>query len=52
MLQTLLRRLTPEGRANAIEQVRQETTATNFGRSILSRLSPQQLDRRGGNGGR
>jgi len=40
VLQTLLRRLSAEGRADAIELVRQETTATNFGRSILARLSP------------
>jgi len=47
VLQTLLRRLTPEGRAAAIELVRQETTATNFGRSILARLSPAVDQRRG-----
>ena len=40
VLQTLLRRLSAEGRSDAIELVRQETTATNFGRSILARLSP------------
>tara|TARA_B100000795_G_scaffold259739_1_gene234974 strand:- start:624 stop:1604 length:981 start_codon:yes stop_codon:yes gene_type:complete len=46
VLQTLLRRLSAEGRADAIELVRQETTATNFGRSILARLSPN-IERRG-----
>jgi len=46
VLQTLLRRLSTEARADAIELVRQETTATNFGRSILARLSPN-VERRG-----
>ena len=39
MLQTLLRRLADgPRRAAALAKVREATTATNFGRSILSRL--------------